>query len=111
MTSKKPYYPNNWKKYKDAPDEIFQSLPWEEFYDWRVCNWEFMDSVMAVIRVENTRTGKIKEHSYQRMKHATNKLQELMKDPDNVITIADCDEIHLIKHFEDDELLGLDSND
>ena len=66
---------------------------------------------MAVIRVENRKTGKIHEHSYQRMKHATNKLQELMKDPDNVITIADCDEIHLIKHFEDDELLGLDSDD
>ena len=26
MTSKKPYYPNNWKKYKDAPDEVYDSI-------------------------------------------------------------------------------------
>ena len=111
MTSKKPYYPNNWKKYKDAPDDVFKALSWEEFYDWRVCNWEFLDSITCVIRVENKKTGKVHEHSYQRFKSAQKKLAQLMADPDNVITVADCDEIHLIKHFDDDELLGLDSDD
>ena len=51
MTSKKPYLPNNWKKYKDAPEEAFKSLSWEEFHDWRVCSWELPESVCCVIRV------------------------------------------------------------
>lgn len=70
-----------------------------------------MDSISCVIRVENTKTGKVKEYSYQRMKSATKKLEQLMADPDNQITIADCDEIHFIKHFDDDELLGFNFDD
>ena len=99
MTSKKPYFPNNWKKFKDAPDEVFQPLSWEEFHDWRVCSWELPESVCCIIRVSHKETGKVTEYVYERGSAATKKLDKLMTDPNNEITIADNEEIHLIRSF------------
>ena len=111
MTSKKPYFPNNWKKYKDAPDEVFKPLTYEEFNDWRVCSWEFPDSVSCVIRVQRTDTLKVSEFVYERLSAATKKLDKLIQDPLNEITIADHDEIHLIKYFdEENPLLDTDGD-
>ena len=101
MTSKKPYLPNNWKKYKDAPEEAFKSLSWEEFHDWRVCSWELPESVCCVIRVQRADTLKVSEFVYERGAAATKKLDKLMQDPLNEITIADNEEIHLIRAFDE----------
>ena len=103
MTSKKPYFPNNWKKYKDAPEEVFQTLSFEEFHDWRVRSWDIPESVLCIIRVFNNKTCKVSEFVYKSGAHATKKLDKLMLDPHNEITICDEDEIHLIKHFDDDD--------
>mgnify|MGYP005995438821 CR=1 FL=1 len=64
------YYPNNWEAIQDAPDEMFDSCTWEEFHDWRVCAWEIPASVSCILRAENTKTGKVKEHVYQQPKAA-----------------------------------------
>ena len=107
MTSKKPYFPNNWKKFKDAPDDVFKPLSWEEFHEWRVSYWELPESVCCIIRCENKNTGKVTEYSYSRGSAATKRLHKLLEDPNNEITIADTDEIFLLTHFADDAL-GID---
>ena len=103
MTSKKPYYPNNWQRYKDAPDDVFKSLTWEEFHDWKMCGWDLPESVLCLIRVENKDTGKVKEYAYSTPRGVSNRMQRLMADPANEITICDNDEIHFITHVSDDE--------
>ena len=51
--SGKPYYPNNWEAYKDAPDDAFESHTFEEIMSWKVAGWELPSSVCCIIRAEN----------------------------------------------------------
>ena len=43
--SGKPYYPNNWEAYKEAPDEMFEPHTFEEVMSWKVAGWELPSSV------------------------------------------------------------------
>ena len=54
-----------------------------------------------MIRVQRSDTGKVTEFVYERGSAATKKLDKLMQDPLNEITIADNEEIHLIRAFDD----------
>ena len=94
MSGKKKYFPNNVRRIQSAPDEIFEQHEFEEIMDWRVCSWELPDNIAAVIRCENSKTGKIKEFVYQQQKSATNKLAALTADPNNTVTIATQDAVH-----------------
>ena len=99
MSSKKPYYPNNWQKWKDAPDDVFKSLTYEEFHDWKLCSWDLPDSVCCLIRCQNQLTGKTEEFVYQSEKAAGKRIQKLLEDQHNEITICDHDEIHLLTYY------------
>ena len=57
--SGKPYFPNNWQEYKDAPDEMFQPHTFDEIMNWKVAGWELPSSVSCIIRVHNNKTGKV----------------------------------------------------
>ena len=57
----------------------------------------YTDSVCCIIRVSKRDTGKVEELIYKSAKAATKKLDQLITDPNNEITIADHDEIHLIR--------------
>ena len=92
----KPYFPNNWEEIKDAPDELFQRHTFEEMMEWRVQSWEFPSSVYCVIREENLKTGKIKEHTYQRRSAAAAKIEKLLEAADVEFTVADHDSIHFL---------------
>ena len=96
MTSKKPYFPNNWAKYAKAPAEMFQEISWEEFHDWRLCQWELPENVQCIIRCSNRKTGKVEEFVYQSMSAAGKRIEKLMENFDHEITICDDGEIHLI---------------
>ena len=96
MTQKKPYFPNNWAKYAKAPAEMFEEISWEEFHDWRLCQWELPDTVQCIIRVSKKSTGAVKEYVYQNARAAGKRIEREMEDPDNEITIADDHEIHFI---------------
>jgi len=96
MTSKKPYFPNNWAKYAKAPPEMFQEISWEEFHDWRLCQWELPENVQCIIRCKHRETHKVEEYVYQNMRAAGKRIEKLMENPDHEITIADAEEIHLI---------------
>ena len=94
MSGKKKYFPNNVRRIQSAPAEYFEPLEFEEVMDWRVCSWELPDNIAAVIRCENSKTGKIEEFVYQQHKSATNKLASLTADPNNTVTIATQDAVH-----------------
>ena len=102
MTSKKPYFPNNWAKYAKAPAEMFQDISWEDFHDWRLCQWELPENVTCIIRCKDTRTQKVEEFVYQNVRAAGVRIEKLMQNPFHEITIADADEIHFFfrEHFQ-----------
>ena len=65
MMKQKPYYPNNWEAISNAPDECFETLPFEQFMDWKIAGWELPSSIDCIIREHNLETGKITEHVYR----------------------------------------------
>lgn len=101
--SKRPYFPNNWEYIAAAPAEVFQSLPFEEFVQWRIHGWHIPEEHLCVIRVRNIKTGKIKEYSYKQAKAANAFIRKTMLNPDNEITIADDEEVTLLRAESDSE--------
>ena len=91
---KKPYLPNNWQAYKDSPPEWFQSITYDEFYVWKIEGWQLPSSVRCIIRVTDGETGKVKEHVYQRLGAAENKVQSLMKQGKHEFVIVDNEAVH-----------------
>ena len=75
---------------------MFQEISWQEFHDWRLCQWELPDNVNCIIRVAKKSTGAVKEYVYQSFAAAGKRIEREMEDPDNEITIADNEEIHFI---------------
>ena len=90
---KKPYFPNNWQAYHNCPPSMFDELPFEEFYDWRVEGWEIPSSIDCIIREECIKTGKITEHVYQRKSAAKKRIGKIM-DKGNVFTLCTHDSCH-----------------
>ena len=90
-------FPNNFDAIANAPAEIFEPVTYEEFITWRLCAWEIPSSVSCIIRAEHTETGKITEHVYSRDKAAQNRLIKYLQGGDHEITVANHDEIHLLK--------------
>ena len=99
--SKQPYYPNNWRAFKDAPDETFETLTFDEFMDWKIAGWQIPSSVYCIDRDYNKRTGKIKEYVYQRPDHAEKKLNNLMLRGDSEITVTTDNQVTILRPEED----------
>ena len=78
MNGKKPYHPNNWKMFKDAPDEAFQPHTYEEIMEWKVAGWELPADVACIIRTTNLKNYKTKEYIYKRQHAAEQKILKLM---------------------------------
>ena len=101
--AKKPYLPNNWKKYKDAPDDAFYTPTWEEFENWKLAGWELPESVLCIIRAEEG--GKIREYTYQKASAADARVSKLM-DAGVTFTVCDADSVHHLEavdyDFDDD---------
>ena len=97
--SGKPYYPNNWEAYKDAPDDAFVSHTFEEIMSWKVAGWELPSSVCCIIRAENK--GKVKEYVYQKQGAAENKVKSLMAEGAE-FTVCTDEAIHFVSHDSTD---------
>ena len=78
--AKKKYYPNNWKNIKDAPEQFFLPLEYDEFMDWKINGWEIPSSVACIIREQNIKTGKVTEHVYSRLSNANKRANKIMKE-------------------------------
>ena len=92
--AKKDYFPNNWQEYKDADDDNFIPHTFEEVMSWKVAGWELPASVCCLIRVTDTRTKKVTEHTYQKRSAAQEKVIKLMGTPDIEFVICDHESIH-----------------
>ena len=71
---------------------------------WKVAGWEIPASVYCIIREENLKTGKIKEHTYQRKHAARAKVEQLLDTPDTAFVVADQHSIHHIFPGDNDVL-------
>ena len=94
---KKPkYFPNNWKAYKESPDEFFIPISYKDFFNWKVMGWVLPSSIACVIREE--KDGKISEKIYSQSQSANNYLTKQMSDKKNktVYTIADDKQVQVL---------------
>ena len=100
---KKKYYPNNWKAYKDSPDEFFIPLSYNDFYQWKVMGWALPSSVACVIREETD--GKITERVYSQSNAADKFLQKQMtnKNPKSIFTICNNSAVQVLYPKKDHE--------
>jgi hypothetical protein len=91
MISKKPYFPNDIEgvMLSPMPDDITV----DDFFEYRLSSWAIPSSIACVIRASNTKTGKVQEFSYTRIHAAKKKIEQLAKDKDLEIIIADDDSI------------------
>ena len=102
---KEPYFPNNWKMFKDAPSEIFEPHLFVEVMDWKIAGWELPADVSCLIRTTNLTTRKVKEHVYKRRHAAENKVRSLMNKDTHEFVVCTHDAIHHVHphHTEDDD--------
>mgnify|MGYP003138404250 CR=1 FL=1 len=103
MTNKKPYFHNNWKAYKEAPDQFFIPLAFDEFMNWKIGGWEIPSSVACIIRETNHVTGKVTEHVYKRQGDAKNKARAIMDTGESEFIVCSRDAVHAVypKYEED----------
>ena len=94
---KKPkYFPNNWKAYKESPDQFFIPLTYNDFFNWKVMGWALPSSIECIIREETD--GKISEKVYSQSKAAQKYLDTAMKtkNPKTVYTIVNQDAVQVL---------------
>ena len=94
---KKPkYFPNNWKAYKESPDQFFIPLTYNDFFNWKVMGWALPSSIDCIIREETD--GKITEKVYSQSKAARKYLETAMqtKDPNTTYTIVNQDAVQIL---------------
>ena len=96
MSKKKPYYPNNWKAYKDAHDSFFMPITFEEFMDWKIAGWEIPSSVSCIIREKNQITGKVKEYIYSRVGDAKRRCNKIMDAGESEFIVCTSDAVHVM---------------
>jgi len=102
MTSKKKkkYFPNNWKAIHDTPSESFElpdgGITFEEFMDWKVGGYELPATHVAMLRVRNLDTGKVKEYVYKYRHAAIKKCRKLINEGNKEITVVQPDAVHFI---------------
>ncbi len=97
MKNKRPkYFPNNWKAYKESPDEFFLPIAYKDFFNWKVMGWVLPSSIACVIREE--KDGKISEKIYSQSQSANNYLTKQMSDKKNttVYTIVDDKQVQVL---------------
>ena len=94
---KKPkYFPNNWKAYKESPDQFFIPLTYNDFFNWKVMGWALPSSIDCIIREETN--GKITEKVYSQSKAARKYLETAMqtKNPKTTYTIVNQDAVQVL---------------
>jgi len=97
MPNRRPkYFPNNWRAYKESPDEFFIPLTYKDFYNWKVMGWVLPSSIACVIREE--KDGKISEKIYSQSQSADNYLTKQMSNKDNktIYTIVDDKQVQVL---------------
>ena len=109
---KKPkYFPNNWKAYKESPDQFFIPLTYNDFFNWKVMGWALPSSIDCIIREETD--GKITEKVYSQSKAARKYLETAMqtKNPKTTYTIVNDEAVQILYPLkEHDKFKDLEVN-
>ncbi len=103
MSGKRKEFPNNWKKFKDAPDEMFHRHTFDEIMDWRIAAWELPSNISCLIREADLETKKVTEHVYQRRGAAENKVQQLLNKEGVEFTVCTPETIHFVSDLPIDD--------
>jgi len=98
--SGRKYFPNNWQKFKDAPDDLFMPHTYDEIMDYKIAAWELPSNVYCVIRESDLETKKVKEYVYQRKSAADNKLKQLMHKDGIEFTVCTPELIHFVSQLD-----------
>ena len=93
---KSKYFPNNWKAYKESPDQFFIPLTYNDFFNWKVMGWALPSSIDCIIREETD--GKITEKVYSQSKAARKYLETAMqtKNPKTTYTIVNQEAVQVL---------------
>ena len=91
---KQPYYPHNWDAIAECPAEWFDSIPFDDFMDWKMGGWEMPSSISCMIREKNIKTGKVKEYVYQRTHDAKKRAEKIMHEGKSEFIVCTHDEVH-----------------
>jgi len=94
--TKSKYFPNNWKAYKESPDQFFIPLTYNDFFNWKVMGWALPSSIDCIIREETD--GKITEKVYSQSKAARKYLETAMqtKNPKTTYTIVNQEAVQVL---------------
>ena len=104
MNGKKPYFKNNWKKWKSIPDEMFETHLFEEVMEWKVAGWELPMDVFCLIRTTNKKNKKVKEYVYKRPLAANRKIAQLALNTNLELVVVTHEAQHgLASNYVDDE--------
>ena len=90
---KQRYFHNNWRQYKNSPDDFFYGHSFKDFMNWKVAGWELPSSVCCIIRETDTKTKKVKEHVYSKRSYAIKKVEDLIQQQKE-FTIVDEYEVY-----------------
>jgi hypothetical protein len=93
----KKYFPNNYNKIAKCPAEWFEPMEYDLFMDWKMNDWQIMESHDCIIRTRNCKTGKVKEYSYQIPKFAKKKLTKLLVEQEHELILCTHDTIQHLK--------------
>ena len=96
MNGKKPYHPNNWKLFKEAPDEAFHPHTYDEIMEYKIAGWELPADVACMIRATNLKNFKTKEYIYKRQHAAEKKIRKLMQEQTHEFIICTHDALHYV---------------
>ena len=103
MNGKKPYFKNNWKKWKSIPDEMFEPHLFEEVMEWKVAGWELPMDVFCLIRTTNKHTKKVKEFVYKQPHAANKKIAQLALNTNLELVVTTHEAQHGISAAADDD--------
>ncbi len=106
--SGKKYFPNNWQKWKDAPEDLFMPHTFDEIMDFKIAAWELPSNIACVIRESNITTKKVKEYVYQRTYAAERKVQQLLKKEGIEFTVCTSEQINFVSPLDPNDV---DNND
>lgn len=98
--SKRKYFPNNWQKYKDAPESMFQQHTFEEIVDYKLCAWELPSNIACMIREQEIESGRVREYVYRQRAAAEKKVETLMAKDGIEFTVCTPSEIHFVSQLD-----------
>lgn len=98
--SRKKYFPNDWKLYKNAPDDFFMPHTYDEIMDFKIAAWELPNNIFCLIRESDLTTKKVKEYVYQRRSAAEKKVDQLMKKEGIEFTVCTPQQIHFVSQLD-----------